>query len=134
MTQYNQVSGVGVVDLTFKNTSGSDIAAGLVVIADSSNAPSPGTAGGITLPADDAKPLGITIDAIANGKTGRVRVLGVAPCTCSAAITYGGYLMCDSAGKVLAQTSANYAVGVALGTTGATGETVAVLIDRSINA
>lgn len=134
MTQYNQVSGVGVVDLTFKNTSGNDIAAGLAVIADSSNAPSPGTPGGVVLPASDVTPLGITVDAIPAGKTGRVRVTGVAPCTCSAAVTYGAYLMTDSAGKVLAQTAGKYAIGVALGTTGGTGEVVAVLVDRSINA
>lgn len=134
MTQYNQVSGVYVLDLPFKNTSGSDIAAGYAVIADSSNPPSPSTPGGITLPASDATPLGVTVDAIPNGKIGRVRLNGVAPCVCSAAITYGGYVMADSAGKVTPQTSTNYAIGVALGETGATGEIVAVLLDRSVNA
>lgn len=134
MTQYNQVGGVGVVDLTFKNATGSDIAAGLAVIADSSNPPSPGVPGYITLPASDEKPLGITVDAIPNGKTGRVRVIGVAVCTCSAAVAFGAYVETDSAGKVLPQTAANYAIGVALGATAGTGELVSVLIDRSINA
>lgn len=134
MTQYNQVSGAYVLDLPFKNTSGSDIAAGYAVIADSSNPPSTGTPGGIVLPSSDAKPLGVTIDAIPNGKIGRVRLNGVAPCICSAAITYGVSLMVDSAGKVLAQTTGKYAIGVALGTTAGTGEIVAVLLDRSVNA
>lgn len=113
MAQINQLGTVPSVTLACKNTSGTDIAEGIVV------ALATYVAGQISigLPTNDVGPFGVTAEIIANGKVGRVIVSGVANCIASATITSAAgtaYVMCDSAGKVLAQTAGKYQVGLAL--------------------
>ena len=133
MAQINQVSGAPLLDLTCKNTTGSDIAAGYAVILDTSNPPSSGTAPGITLPASDANAFGVTVDAIPNGKTGRVRVAGIAVCTSSATLHVGDYVETDSAGKVRDLQAGNYQLGICLGEA-VSADAVAVLLAQAKNA
>jgi hypothetical protein len=90
-SNYNQFSAAAVSggDLTFKNNGGTDIAAGLGVLIDSSNDR------GILLPTASGGvvgTIGVTLDAIPAGKTGRVRVYGTAVCTSHGAVTRGTIL------------------------------------------
>lgn len=113
MAQLNALGTIPTLTLPCKNTSGSDIAEGIVVSLATY------VAGQISigLPASDVGPFGVTAEAIANGKVGRVIVSGVANCIASATITSAAgtaYVMCDNAGKVLPQTAGKYQTGIAL--------------------
>lgn len=111
MTQIKQVGNITVLALNCKNTSGSDMAEGIAVMLDTfvSGQISVKLTSGNTVAC-----LGITQEAIANGKIGRVIAIGVASATASGTITAGQFVMPDSAGKVLTQTATNAAVGIAL--------------------
>lgn len=112
MAQINAIGEMPILVVPCKNTSGSDIASNIGVIADTY------VAGqfSVKLPTGSgtAFPLGITMEAIANGKVGRVMFQGIASCVAAGTITAGGPVMLDSAGKVIAQTTGLYQAGVAL--------------------
>jgi precorrin-4 methylase len=132
MAQIKQIGTNPVLTLPCKNTSGSDLAEGIVVMLDTY------VAGqySVKLTASDVGAMGVTAEAIANGKIGRVIVAGVASCTASATITSAGgtaVVMADSAGKVLPQTAAKYQVGFALQDAVST-DRVAVLLAFAKNA
>lgn len=136
MAQINQLAGTYVLDIPCHNYSSSvDLAANVAVILDTSNTGGTGTnpAPGVTLPASNAKPFGFTVSKIPFGKTGLVRVYGVAVATASGTIHVGDILMTDSAGAVLPQTTGLAQIGLALSEAVST-DTVLVLIDRAKNA
>lgn len=131
MAQLNALGSFPTLTYTVKNTSGSDIAANIGVIADTY------VAGQISvkLPTGSGTthPFGITMEAIANGKTGRVMGGGIAVCVASGTLTAGGPVMLDSAGKVLAQTAGLYQTGVCMQDAVAT-DAVNVLLAFAKNA
>ena len=134
MAQINQLGGISVIDYTVKNTSGSDIGAGLAVKMDGSNLPGAGVPMGVVLTgAADTQFLGVTVEAIPNGKTGRVRIMGVVPAVCSAAIAPGteSRVKVDAAGKFLTATTGLPYAGFAISATSATGEMVNVIINKA---
>ena len=135
MTQLDRLGNVPVNVLPCKNTSGSDIAAKLAVILDTSNPPDgSGTPMGIKLPASDANAFGITLEAIPNNKIGRVAVIGsVAVGSASGTVHVGDYVMTDSAGKILAQTAGKYQIGMSLSEAVSTDD-IKVLIMPAKNA
>jgi hypothetical protein len=92
MSASPQLASADTLVLPFKNFGGSDIAAGLGVLADTSNVPVGDYAGGIVLPTNGGGvvgTLGVTVERIPAGGTGRVRVYGVSVCTANGSITYG---------------------------------------------
>lgn len=129
-----------VVDLTFKNYGGSDIAAGLAVLADTSHPPSGDVPGGVVLPTASggvAGTIGITVEIIKAGGTGRVRVLGGYPCTANGTITYGDIVQASDTSAKLgwAKTcgAATRQLGIAM--CGASnGEVVQVFVFPAANA
>jgi hypothetical protein len=147
MTWNIQLSNVpGALDFPFGNHQTGDIAAGLVVILDASNAMTSSNVIDdipVVLPSSDGvgAVVGVTME-ILRGTTytggpdgvGRVRTGGIAVCTASGSITAGACVMAEgTSGKVKTQTSAKVQVGWAL--TGAgDGDPVAVLLSSANNA
>lgn len=87
-----QFGSIDVLVDTFHNYGGTDIPAGVGVLADTSNPPSGDNAGGIVIPTASGGvvgTLGVTVENIKAGKTGRVRLQGVSVCTANGSITYG---------------------------------------------
>jgi len=128
----------GLLDFPFMNNTGSDIAAGLAVVVDSTNAlSSSNTVDGVSvkLPAaDGALGVGVTMEVIKAGNFGRVRTGGQAAGTASGAITAGAAVMVESAtGKIKASGAGNAQIGIAL-TTAADGDPVLVQIVPAKNA
>ena len=92
-------------DLACKNTDSTDLAAGNVVKLDTTNVVSgtQPTIGALQGTAASIAAFGVCIDAIPQGKTGRVRALGpVVQCVASGAITAGVAVAASTAGKVAA--------------------------------
>src|SRR5687767_2028851 len=96
MANQNQLGGVAVVggDRPYRNVTGTDIAAGLVVIFDASNPEALHLAPAVKLPTAGAtgvtKQAGVTIDKlVTSGAPGRVRVMGSAVTTANGTIATG---------------------------------------------
>lgn len=132
-------------DVPVINTSGSSIAAGLVVIIDATNSlTTTGVTGfaaglpapGVVLSGTAGYAYGVTIETIANGAQGRVRRIGIAQCLATAAvITAGDRVKTANTGQVLTSASGTPTVGQALNTTsGTANDPVLVAIDISNNA
>lgn len=128
-------------DIPFHNYGGSDIGAGLAVLLDTSN---PGGTGdkvpGVVLPTASggvAGQIGVTVNAIPAGKTGLVRVYGVAVCTANGTVTIGETVMTSDTtsklGYVKTQTTAGAQLGVAIGSA-TDGNQVQVLLHLAKNA
>lgn len=111
----SQTQGTGAVVLNFRNATGSAIAAGVLVKFDTGNKPSSTLLGGIapTTANTDKEVAGVTLEAIADGATGRVAVAGmVVQVTAKSAITYGDPLMPGStSGTVSTRTTGKPMVG-----------------------
>lgn len=124
-------------DLVVKNTEASaDIAAGNVVKLDATNVVS-GTQGHIgallgTVAATSC--LGIAVENIPNGKTGRVRPLGIAQAVASAAISAGAIVAAAASAKVATQTSAQAQLGYALTAAANDGDKILILVSLARNA
>lgn len=124
MTIANQLSSLPVVggDVVFKNYSTTtDIAAGMGVLADGTNKGDATAPPGIVLPTTSggvAKTLGITLEIIKAGATGRVRMLGGAVGTSNATLTPGDPVqISDTSGKegqIIAAATTARSVGICL--------------------
>jgi hypothetical protein len=138
MAVINQLAGVHLLDLPVKNNGVSTLAEGAAVILDTANPASTSAAAGVVLPASSAKPVGFLVSAIPAGKTGLVRVQGIAVAnpTVGATIAAGDPVMVDTTGSVLPQTAGLYQVGIAWSavTTAVAGDKVLVLVERAKNA
>lgn len=135
MAVIEQLGGLPVTgaDVSFKNFGVSDIAAGTVVKADTSNPPSPTLPGGVVAVTDDTNVLGVALETLVAGKMGRVRLAGGAVCTAGGTITFGDVVMSANTGTVVAQTAGKYQLGIALSSAAST-EKVLVWIDKAKNA
>lgn len=120
-------------DLPVKNYGGSDIAAGKVVKADTSNPASGSDLPGVAVATGTTGVLGIAVETIPAGGTGRVRFLGAYPTTADGSITYGGFVEGASGGKAKALESGARAFGIAL-STASDGEPVLVWMAPANNA
>jgi hypothetical protein len=92
MSSSVQLGSVDTLVLTYHNFGASDIAAGLGVLTDTANPPVGDYAGGIVLPTVSgsvAGTLGVTVERIPAGRSGRVRVSGVSVMTADGTIAYG---------------------------------------------
>ena len=138
MAQILQSPGIHLLDVTVHNYGGSQLNAGSAVIMDTSNTGTQALAPGVVLPASDAKAIGFLVDNIPAGRTGRMRVYGVAVAIPTVGVSFnpGDPLMSDSSGFVKPQTAGLYQIGVAFSpiTTAVSGDTCLVLIDRAKNA
>jgi hypothetical protein len=124
-------------DIACKNTDVTAIAAGDVVKSDATNVVSgtqptvgvlQGTVAAVNL-------VGVAMEAIAVGKTGRVRPLGpVVQCVASAAITAGTHVAAAASGKVATQTAGQTQLGLALTAAGANADKVLVMLFGAKNA
>jgi hypothetical protein len=127
-------------DVTFKNYGVSDIEAGLGVLADTSNLGDQDNPPGIVLPTasgGQAKSLGVTVEKIRAGKSGRVRLLGSITCTAAGTVTYGEYVKISDTmsklGWVATAGSAAEQIGQALGTS-TDGTKVEIWLCKALNA
>lgn len=87
-----QLGSVDTCVLTFHNFGVADIAAGLGVLSDAANPPATDFAGGIVLPTISgsvAGTVGVTVERIPAGRSGRVRVAGISVMTADGTIAYG---------------------------------------------
>lgn len=122
-------------DLPFKNTDGSnDLVAGDAVFIDTTNVitTSQPVAGVVRSTTDNAA-IGVAIESIPKGKTGRVRVYGVAVARASGAVTAGDNVSCDTVGNMKTTPGGKACLGMALNTTTTLGDALMVLIDRAKN-
>lgn len=90
---YLQLGTVDVLVQTFHNFTGADIAAGLGVLVDAANPPTGDFAGGCVLPTASGGvvgSIGVTVERIAVGKSGPVRLSGISVCFANGTIAYGG--------------------------------------------
>jgi hypothetical protein len=123
-------------DIAVKNTEASaDILAGNVVKLDASH-PVSGTQGhfGALLCTVAAYPLGVAMEKIPNGKTGRVRPHGVAQVVASAPVTAGDVVAAAASAKVATQTSGQPQLGQALTAAAGDGDRILVAIAIAKNA
>lgn len=124
-------------DIACKNTDVVAIAAGDVVKSDATNVVSgtqpvigvlQGTVAAVNL-------VGVALEAIAVGKTGRVRPLGpVVQVVASAAITAGVHVAAAASGKVAAQTAGQTQLGLSLTAAAANLDKVLVMLTGAKNA
>ena len=133
MAQVNQLAATYLLDVPVHNYGGSDLAEGSAVILDTSNTGGANTAVGVTLPASDAKVIGILPSTIPAGKSGVVRVQGIANAIAGGTLHVGDVVMGNSAGKVVAQTAGLQQIGYCW-SEAVNNDRVLVLIDRSKNA
>lgn len=136
MANYNQFSRVPVQggDIPFHNYGGSDIDAGLAVLLDASND------GGIVLPTASGGvtgSVGVTVDKVSAGTSGRVQVLGVAVCKAAGSVTAGDEVMISDTTAKLGWVKTKTAGGIGLGqalNSAADGFPVRVLLSHAVNA
>jgi len=133
MAQVNQLAATYLLDVPVHNYGGSDLAEGVAVILDTTNTGGANTAPGVMLPASSAKSIGFLPSAIPAGKSGVMRVYGIASGIASATVHVGDVLMVDTAGKVLPQTAGLHQIGIAFSEAVAN-DRVLVLIERAKNA
>jgi len=122
-------------DMAVKNTDSVDFAAGDVIKADATNVVSATQRhiGALRATTDDY-PLGVAMEAIPQGKTGRVRPIGIAQVVATAAITAGVAVQADTTGRVKAQAAAKPQLGQALTAAGGAGDKLLVAISIAKNA
>lgn len=127
-------------DVIFKNYGLTDIEANLGVLADTSNVGDQDNAPGIVLPTasgGQTGSLGVTVEKIRAGKSGRVRLLGSITCTAAGTVTYGEYVKIDDTalklGWVSTAGSAKEQIGQALGTA-TNGNLVEIWLCKALNA
>lgn len=130
MANFDQKSSIHLLDIDFKNYTGSDIAAGIAVKIDTTA----GNVDGVVQTTDDTLSIGITMEVIKAGAFGRVRVYGVAVATAGGTVTVGKPVMTDSAGKVVDQTAGKYQIGYALDGTTSANDQIRVLLSIAKNA
>lgn len=124
MAILNQLSAIHVPngEITLYNYGGSDIAAFQAVEIDTSNTGTSQNPPGIVLATVAAStiqmPVGITMETIKAGRSGRVQILGGAVCTADGAINYGQWVEPSNAssklGRVRLATGAAPAMGFCL--------------------
>lgn len=101
-----QYTELGILDIPVINSSGADIAEGVGVLFDTTNVLAVGTPPGIVAPTASggvAATFGATVGAIANGKTGSVRVLGIKQMTAHGAVTAGDQVQISDTSSHLGQ-------------------------------
>lgn len=117
-------------EMTIKNTEASTaMVPGNVVKLDASHLLS-GTQPvvGALLTTDDAAPLGVVLENIAVGATGRIAVYGIVPAIAEAAVTAGTYVQSASTGKCKVNAGAKPTLGLALTGTAADGDQILLLL------
>ncbi len=126
-------------DIVVKNNGGSDIAAKLGVLIDTSNLQDQDSPPGVVLPTASGGVVGsfgITLETIKAGRTGKVRVAGTAVATAHGTVTAGTYLQISDTASHLGQVktcgSATEQIGQAMNTV--TDADVEVLICKAKNA
>jgi len=138
MAIINQLAGTHLLDIPVHNYGGSTLAEGVAVIFDTTNVATSSGAPGVALPASDVKAVGFLVSAIPAGKSGLLRVQGIALANPTVGATFapGDPVMSDSTGSVTAQTAGKYQIGIAVTgvTTAVSGDKVLVLVDRAKNA
>lgn len=122
-------------EISVKNASGTDLVAGNLVKLDAANPvsatqPLPGVARTTT----DEYPFGVCLEAIPNGKSGRVAIAGIAQVVASAAITAGATVQASTVGKVVTAAAAKPQIGQALTAAGADGDKLLIVISIAKNA
>lgn len=124
-------------DVPVKNTDSTDFAAGNVIKLDTTNVVS-GTQpviGGLQGTAAGVTNFGVAMEAIPQGKTGRVRALGpVVQCIASGSISAGAIVAASTAGKVAAQSAGQAQLGLALTATASDGDACLVMLFGAKNA
>ena len=76
---------------------------------------------------------GILQNTPASGQAADVGIMGISKVVAGAAITAGANLMCDTAGRAVAQTSTNIIAAVALEAATAAGQIITVAIIPAMN-
>ena len=76
---------------------------------------------------------GILQNSPASGQAADVGIMGISKVVAGAAITAGANLMCDTAGRAVAQTSTNIIAAVALEAATAAGQIITVAIIPAMN-
>jgi hypothetical protein len=76
---------------------------------------------------------GILQNTPASGQAADVGIMGISKVVAGAAITAGANLMCDTAGRAIAQTSTNIIAAVALEAATAAGQIITVAIIPAMN-
>lgn len=123
MAVFNQLAGLPIAggDIVFKNYGGSAIASGLAVLADGTNKGDANNPPGVVLPTAAggvAKTIGVAVETIPAGGTGKVRLIGAAVCVANATITPGTLVQIDDTasflGNVKVAASTNEILGKAL--------------------
>lgn len=131
----------GYTDYPFLNKSGADIAADTPVTLDTTISDALSSDTGIKIKANvtGGNPslcVGVAIDTIPNGGTGRVRCFGpISNVKCDGAVTVGTTVDASAsvAGRVAAHTAGKAQLGLAL-VTGADGETIPIMLGFALNA
>jgi hypothetical protein len=134
MAQPNQLANKDICSIAVYNGSGSTIPEGYAVALDSGYPPATWGAAGVKLTTGATDSIGFAKAQILTGKYGFVQVSGIARAVAAGTITFGSTLavMTDSAGKVVAKTSGQRAIGVPL-STAATGDEVLVLMGAGVD-
>lgn len=132
MPQINQLGGVQLLDLPVKNFTGSDIPDGTALIFDVANLATSNLPAGVVT-STGTTGIGFASGVIPTGKTGLMRVYGIAVAIAGGTINPNDVLMTNASGQVVTQTAAAPQVGYCLSAAVAT-DKVQVLISRSKNA
>ena len=142
MAQYNQFASTpSYGDVPVKNYSGSTIAAALAVIVDATNVVSPTSSNdaiGIAVPGAAGVPVvGVTLEDVAAGATGRSRTSGIVAVKCEGTIAAGTLVQASvtssKVGWAKALTSAKAQIGMAVSSS-TDGELILVLLQPANNA
>lgn len=120
-------------DVSVTNTDSTDLIVGNIVKLDATNVVS-GTQPlpGVLLTTTDDYPYGVCIEAIAQTKSGRVRISGRVPVLAQAAITAGARVQCSTGAKAKTCGAAKAQLGQAL--TAAAADNDFILVQLSIGA
>lgn len=133
-------------DVSVVNTDSSQINVGIVVFIDATNnMTSTGVTGfpgglpapGVKIAGANAYPYGVAIENIPVGAQGRVRRIGLAVCSATAAvITTGDVVKVGAAGAILSTTAGQPQLGQAIGltTSGTAADPMLVALDIAKNA
>jgi hypothetical protein len=134
-SNFNQFASIAIAngDVVMKNTDTVDFAAGNVVKLDTTNVESATQAPGALLSTDTVC-IGICVDAIPQGKNGRVRMIGAAVAVASGAIAAGALVDSASSGQVATHGSGTRQLGVALNKATGAGDFCLVMVVPAANA
>lgn len=122
-------------DIAVKNTDAVAFTAGMIVKADATNVVSgtQATYGALRTTTDDY-PLGVCMEAIAIGATGRVRPIGIAQVVAGAAIAAGATVQCDATGLAKTSGAAKPQLGQALTASAGASDKILVILAIAKNA